>query len=187
MGYIEYELMRSKRQSISIQVKANGSVVVHAPLKTPEGTIDDFVIEKSDWIMRHVSEARSRMAGRENVELLTNEEIDRLKRQARVELRNLVWEYAPKIGVGYNRITIRAQKSRWGSCSSSGNLNFNCLLMLAPLEVRQYVVVHELCHRIEMNHSKSFWELVEKVLPDYKKSRKWLKEHGAQLIERLPD
>lgn len=187
MDYIEYELMRSKRKTISIQVKSDGTVVVHAPLKTPERVIDDFVVEKSDWIMRHVNEAHYRMADREDIEVLTREELDRLKRQARVELRNLVWEYAPKIGVGYNRITIRAQKSRWGSCSSSGNLNFNCLLMLAPDKVRRYVVVHELCHRIEMNHSERFWGLVERALPDYKQSRKWLKDHGAELIERLPD
>ena len=89
------------------------------------------------------------------------------------------------MGVTYGRITIRNQVSRWGSCSSVGNLNFNCLLMLAPPEVRDYVVVHELCHRKEMNHSPAFWAEVEKMIPDYKAHKKWLKDNGTALISRL--
>jgi len=92
-----------------------------------------------------------------------------------------VKKYADIIGVDYGRITIKMQKSRWGSCSSKGNLNFNCLLMNAPDEIIDYVVVHELCHRKEMNHSPRFWAHVEKVLPDYKERRKWLKDHGNEL------
>ena len=86
----------------------------------------------------------------------------------------------------HGRITIRAQKSRWGSCSTLGNLNFNCLLMLCPQEVRDYVVVHELCHRKEMNHSERFWRELARVLPDYETPRKWLKTNGSGLIRRLP-
>lgn len=95
---------------------------------------------------------------------------------------NRVEYFAKVIGVTYGKITIRNQKTRWGSCSSKGNLNFNCLLMLAPSEVLDYVVVHELCHRKQMNHSKAFWLEVEKVLPNYKEVRKWLKEEGSQMI-----
>ena len=89
------------------------------------------------------------------------------------------------VGVTYGRITIRNQRSRWGSCSGKGNLNFNCLLMLTPSHVIDYVVVHELCHRLEMNHSPAFLAQVERVLPDYRKSREWLKEHEKELIGRL--
>ena len=89
------------------------------------------------------------------------------------------------VGVTYGRITIRNQRSRWGSCSGKGNLNFNCLLMLTPDHVIDYVVVHELCHRLEMNHSPAFWAQVERVLPDYRKSREWLREHEKELIGRL--
>ena len=97
----------------------------------------------------------------------------------------LVARYAPVVDVDYGTVTIRAQRTRWGSCSAQGNLNFNCLLMLTPDHVMEYVVVHELCHRKEMNHSARFWAEVERVLPDYRESRRWLKEHGGGLICRL--
>ena len=90
--------------------------------------------------------------------------------------------YETILGVTHGTITIRDQKTRWGSCSSKGNLNFNWRLMLAPPRILDYVVVHELCHRIEMNHSKAFWDAVETVLPDYRELRKWLKDNGRTLI-----
>ena len=85
------------------------------------------------------------------------------------------------MGVTYGRISIREQKTRWGSCSSKGNLNFNWRLIFAPPEVLDYVVVHELAHRKEMNHSKAFYAIVESIMPDYRKWKKWLKENGGTL------
>ncbi len=113
---------------------------------------------------------------------MTREKVIALAEEALKIIPARVEYFAKVIGVTYGKITIRNQKTRWGSCSSKGNLNFNCLLMLAPPEVLDYVVVHELCHRKQMNHSKAFWLEVEKVLPDYKESRKWLKEDGSQMI-----
>lgn len=92
--------------------------------------------------------------------------------------------YSKIMNVNYGRITIRHQKTRWGSCSKKGNLNFNCLLMLAPEYVRDYVVVHELAHRKEMNHSQNFWSIVEEVIPNYRTSKKWLKKNGVELIQK---
>ena len=85
----------------------------------------------------------------------------------------------------YGRIAVRCQKSKWGSCSAKGNLNFNCLLLLAPQEVLDYVVVHELCHLREMNHSARFWQYVAAVIPDHRERRRWLREHGAELMARV--
>ena len=89
--------------------------------------------------------------------------------------------YASVMKVTYGRISIREQKTRWGSCSSKGNLNFNWRLIFAPEEVLDYIVVHELAHRREMNHSQAFYDIVESVLPEYKKEQKWLREHGESL------
>ena len=116
---------------------------------------------------------------------LTAEEIRALAAKALEVIPERVAYYAPLMGVTYNRITIRNQKTRWGSCSSKGNLNFNCLLMLCPPEVIDSVVVHELAHRREMNHSKRFYAHVLRVYPDYYKWNKWLKENGPALIRRM--
>lgn len=85
------------------------------------------------------------------------------------------------------RLTVRHQKTLWGSCTTEGNLSFNCLLMLAPEEIRDYVVVHELCHLRHLNHSKEFWRAVENALPDYKSRRRWLKDNGSLILARLPE
>ena len=117
--------------------------------------------------------------------VMSKEELAKLTRLAKEILPIKVAYYARIMGVSYERIAIRHQKTRWGSCSSLGNLNFNCLLMLVPEAVQDYMVVHELAHRKEMNHSARFWAEVEKIIPDYKKHRKWLKDNGGELILRL--
>lgn len=118
-------------------------------------------------------------------EPLTADEIRALADQALKVLPGRTAYFAALVGVTYGRITIRNQKTRWGSCSSKGNLNFNCLLMLAPASIQDYVVVHELCHRKEMNHSRRFWAEVEKILPDYRERERWLKEYGPVLMDRM--
>ena len=152
---------------------------MRCPMKLPEREVVAFVESKRYWLQKHLSR-------REAVEALTPEQVQLLAAQAKQDLTARVERLAPLVGVSWGRITIRSQRTRWGSCSGKGNLNFNCLLMLAPEQVRDYVVVHELCHRREMNHSARFWSLVEQLLPDYKISRKWLKDHGDALIARLP-
>lgn len=127
------------------------------------------------------------MGKKDKMEEKMNEKLnpDLLHNLALVDIPQRVKKFAPIVGVEYGRITIRMQKSRWGSCSSKGNLNFNCLLMAMPEEIRDYVVVHELCHRKQMNHSDKFWAEVEKVLPDYKASRKWLRDNGEEIMNSV--
>lgn len=173
---------RSKRKTLSIEITADARVLVRAPLRMPQAQIQKFISEKSRWIEDHVTRAQERLRGQAEEETLTEQQIRELADRALKIIPERAAFYAEKMGVTYGRITIRKQKTRWGSCSGEGNLNFNCLLMLAPPEVLDYVVVHELCHRREMNHSPAFWGEVEKVLPGYKEQRKWLRENGSRLL-----
>ena len=106
-------------------------------------------------------------------------------KRAKKEIPARVDFYAKHMGVEYGRIAFRAQKTRFGSCSSKGNLNFNLAIMLMPSEIIDYVIVHELSHLKQMNHSKAFWYEVERVLPDYKPRRDWLKSNGINYIQRV--
>ena len=192
------KIIRSNRKTLAIQINPDLSVTVRAPMYAPQSDIERILREKESWIQKHIEKIREQEEKRkktqgekgeygESVErdYLTNEEIKKLADKALQHIPKRVSYYAKQIGVTYEKITIRNQKTRWGSCSSKGNLNFNCLLMLTPPEVIDYVVVHELCHRKEMNHSKAFWAEVEKILSDYKEQIKWLKENGGQIIGRM--
>lgn len=177
-------VIRSNRKTVAIQVNSDLSVTVRAPRSVSEKDIEEILKKKEAWISKHIEkikETKERVEA-EPTEKLTREKVIALAEEALKVIPERVEYFAKVIGVTYGKITVRNQKTRWGSCSSKGNLNFNCLLMLAPPEVLDYVVVHELCHRKQMNHSKAFWLEVEKVLPNYKEVRKWLKEEGSQMI-----
>lgn len=169
---------------MSIEVTRDAKVIVRAPNDMPESEIQQFIKDKFDWIVKNVRKMIEEKRKCEEQEKLSKEDIHKLGEQALAMIPPKVAYYAEKMGVTYGNITIRNQKSRWGSCSGKGNLNFNCLLMQTPVEVQDYVVVHELCHRKEMNHSKQFWIEVEKILPDYRTRKKWLKEHGSDICRR---
>ncbi len=138
---------------------------------------------KSDWIEKTLSNLPK--ADESETEKLNERELKDLTEAARKAITRRVEYYAPLVGVTYNRISIRHQHTRWGSCSKQGNLNFNCLLVLMPPEVLDSIVVHELCHRLEMNHSKAFYDHVLRVYPDYKKWHKWLNEHGRKYLDMI--
>lgn len=188
MDHTDYEitLIRSRRKSLAIEITPELQVVVRAPAQMPVREINAFVQEKDDWIRAHLQRMAEKKRLREQCreQALSKEELQELAAQAMKLIPQKVRYYAPIIGVTYGRITIRNQRTRWGSCSGKGNLNFNCLLLLMPEEVLDYVVVHELCHRKEMNHSARFWEEVEKILPDYRQRRKWLKDNGGRIMDR---
>ncbi|MBO0562170.1 M48 family peptidase, partial [Clostridium botulinum] len=103
------------------------------------------------------------------------------KEQAINVLKERTDYYSNILKVAPKNIVIKNQKTLWGSCSSKGNINYNYKIVMAPLEILDYIVVHELCHLVHMNHSKDFWDLVEIVIPDWKKRRNWLKENGYKL------
>ena len=180
-----YTVIRSSRKTVALEITREGTLVVRCPYGTSAQYIETFVREKSGWIQKHLA-ARSSAP----LSAFTQTQIKEFANQVKVLLPPRLEYYATVLGVSYNRVTIRSQHSRWGSCCKHKggvyNLNFNCLLALVPTEVLDYVVVHELCHIREMNHSKAFWALVESVLPDYKARKKWLRQQGGELIRRLP-
>ena len=115
----------------------------------------------------------------------TDLELANILTDAKTKLPRLVSRYAKEMDIEYENVFIKAQKTRWGSCSDKGNINMNCLLMQIPSYVRKYVIVHELAHRKEMNHSERFWKIVADEMPDYQRSIRWLKKYGDSIIERL--
>lgn len=108
-----------------------------------------------------------------------------LKVQAKRHIIKRTRDLAERYGFEYKRIAVKDQSSRWGSCSSLGNLNFNWRLFLAPSVVLDYVIIHELAHTQQMNHSKAFWNIVEKIMPEFRKSKLWLKTNGNNLMRMI--
>ena len=175
----KYEIIYSSRKTLAIQILPDGSVKVRAPKRCPKSTIECFLNEKVSWILKHVNKAMQNPPVMKN--LLSVQERNRYIKIARDIFTQKTAYYASILNVTYGRISIREQKTRWGSCSSEGNLNFNWRLIFAPEEVLDYIVVHELAHRREMNHSQAFYAIVKSILPDYKKSQKWLRDNGRSL------
>lgn len=178
---MDYIIKRSNRKTLCLEITSEG-LLVRAPMKTPNAEIDAFIERKKELIEKHLAGLKKI---KDTTPKLTLEEINELADKALDVVPKRVAYYASLLGVTYGRITIRNQQTRWGSCSSKGNLNFNCLLMLAPPEVLDSVIVHELCHRLEMNHSSRFYEHILRVYPDYYKWNKWLKENGRTLMARM--
>ena len=177
----EYRVIRSRRKTFSMQIDAQG-LLLRVPLGATQRQIEQFLREHTRWIEKHMTLLeRQKAAGARH---LSQQELTALAEQAKAVIPRRVAYYAPLVGVTYGRITIRCQQTRWGSCSAKGNLNFNCLLMLAPPQVLDSVVVHELCHRRHMNHSERFYDEVLRVFPEYHKWHGWLKENGKVLMLR---
>jgi predicted metal-dependent hydrolase len=143
--------------------------------------VDGVIDAHRDWIAHERAKQRPRL--RLDPQVVSEADA---RRAARELVTMLVEEEAAELGVRWSRIEIRDQRSRWGSCSTRGNLSFNWRLVLAPFEVLDYVVVHELCHLREPNHSRRFWRLVESRRPDWRAHRDWLHEHGPELLAFRP-
>ena len=163
-GTIEAQVVYSRRRSLALEIKTDGQVIIRAPEGISEGVLMEFVRTRQEFPHDDEEDPKLEAAYR---------------RKARERIGQRIAYFAALMGVTYGRISIRSAKTRWGSCSSEGNLNFHWKLVLMPPEVLDYVVVHELAHRKEMNHSRKFWAEVKNVLPDYEKRRKWLKEFGG--------
>ncbi len=215
------QIIRSKRKTIALIVKPDGSLVVRAPLRASEASIREFVESNAKWIEKKQAEALAflrpapkRYAAGElftylgsvyPLEIVKGQKKPLLldgqfklaeaaqgnarlafehwyRTQAKQILTERVRLYAGQYGFQYRKIGITSARTRWGSCSADGSLNFSWRLVMAPAEVVDYVVVHELAHTVFHNHSRRFWKRVEKIMPDYKERRKWLRKDGRQLM-----
>ena len=172
---MDYEIIYSKRKTISLVIK-EGKLIVRAPLGTKQSKIRELVEGHKSWIEKGIAKTIAK-AEAQNI---SKEEEKLLRKSARAILPLKTQYYASKMGLKYGRITITGAKTRFGSCSSEGNISYSFRLMKYPDEAIDYVVVHELAHLVEMNHSDRFWSIVASVFPDYKARRKMLKFNGGK-------
>ena len=170
---------RARRWTVEVPWGAPATLTV--PAATGDAEIARLIDAHRDWIRAQ----RARQRPRLRLDPRCVSESDG-RRAARELVRMLIDEEAAELAVEVARIEIRAQRARWGSCSTTGTLSFNWRLVLAPLEVLDYVVVHELCHLRVPNHSPRFWRLVESRRPDWRRQREWLNEHGPELLAFRP-
>ena len=168
----EYKVIYSSRRTIAITFDKDGALLLRAPFGTKRKKLESIIRDHAAWIDKHQTRAIQKATVEKN---LTHESIIALKQEAKKKLIPLTEYYAKRLGISYGKITVTSAKTRFGSCSSEGNIAYSYRLMLFPTEAQEYVVVHELCHRIHMNHSPAFYKMIESILPDYKERRKILK------------
>ena len=200
LGPVEATIWQKKRATITVNNRLE--VKLKAPAFYSRRDMTAFVNQNAAWIEKARERFRKRQEDKSPEQKREIEEVkeglwkgekvpsrSELKKAAASYFLPLIEREAAGMGVTYDGVTIRFQKTLWGSCSAKGHINLNAMLMMAPENVRRYVVVHELAHRLEMNHSKRFWDHVGRTMPDWPYARRWLKEHGDALIlleSRLP-
>lgn len=172
---VKYQLKSNHQsKSIKLSIYKDGRLVITKPKRVSNSIIEKFIISKAGWIIEKLKKT--------NNNLSSSKEEDRKKyQQYKESARNLINKKIDYFNQFYNfkfnRVSIRDQKTRWGSCSRQGNLNFSYRILFLPEELANYIIVHELCHLAEFNHSKDFWSLVSRVIPNYLIIRKDLKNY----------
>lgn len=179
------KIIYSNRKTMSVEILNDLTVLVRAPIKKSRADIGKFLEDSKAWIEKYTKIMKERNKNPLTFQPYANEELCKFKEKAMSVIPQKVEYYSKIIGVDYEKITYGAQVSKWGSCSFRGELTFNYLLAQCPDAVIDYVIIHELCHRIFLNHSKEFWKTVERFCPDYKIRLKWLKTDGDVFIKRL--
>ncbi len=179
---IPYTLRISRHaRYMRLSLHSDGTVVMTAPHGISQHIIERFMISKSSWILKKLASIQS-LDRSPAPEKIKRQDYLRHKSTAQLLAEDRVRYFNTAYKLFYRRITIRNQKTRWGSCSSKGNLNFNYKIMLLPPELSDYIIVHELCHLAELNHSKNFWHLVEKTFPHHAELRKELRKNGLRYL-----
>lgn len=173
---ITYTHVRSSRaRRVRLAVYHNGTVVVTSPFGVTQGVIEKFLLEKKQWVWKKVSFFKS--IERKDGRTFSHKDYVENKEKAMALVNERIKFYNELYGFSFNKVFIKNQKTRWGSCSGKRNINVNYKVVFLPEQHRDYIVVHELCHLKEFNHSKKFWGLVAQALPNYKESKKELRHH----------
>lgn len=179
---ISYTLKKSKRaRRMRLAVYCDGAVIVTTPHDLKENIVERFLKEKSQWLVSKLDFFRQ--FEDHAIAKYSHEDYLKLKEDAYKLAESRLLYFNKIYKFKYNKISIKNQKTRWGSCSKKGNLNFNYKIVLLPPQIADYIIVHELCHLKEFNHSKKFWNLVAKAMPDYLAIRKKLKKSGYQFYK----
>ncbi len=179
---ISYTLKKSKRaRRMRLAVYCDGAVVVTTPFDLKENIVERFLREKSQWVFSKLDFFKQ--FEDKSITKYSHEDYLKFKKDAYILAENRLEYFNKTYKLKYNKISIKNQKTRWGSCSKKGNLNFNYKIVLLPKNLADYIIVHELCHLKEFNHSKKFWNLVSKVMSDYLDIRKNLKKNGYQFYK----
>jgi predicted metal-dependent hydrolase len=178
---IDYEVRRSRQaRRLRLTVRSDASVVLTLPWHADAKQAEKFVKTKAAWLAKHVAYYQKH-AGLASLKL-TRSDYLKHKRTAWKLVKERVIYFNRFYKFKVNRLTVKNQKTRWGSCSRQGNLNFNFKLIFLPPVLADYIIVHELCHLQELNHSQKFWALVAKTMPNYKLRRRDLKRAGIGLL-----
>ena len=173
---IPYTLRLSKRAKyVNVTIKGNGDLIVSLPHKLPEEYSKKFLMEKEDWICKHVNSAIK--SGAIILPKHNKKEREFYREYARIYVHKKIAEVKRRHDFKVNKVYIKNQTSQWGSCSSKNNLNFNYKLIFLPTELAEYVVAHELCHLREFSHSEKFWALIENIVPNSKKLDKEIQKY----------
>lgn len=168
-------LIKSKRKTIAFEVAHDATLIVRTPHNVPHDYIRELILKKRAWILKKQLEIKQRAS------LVNNYSAAEYWEQAYITIKQRVDCYCEVTGLKYSKFSLSKARRRWGSCSSNGNIRFNWRLVLSPLPVIDYVVVHELMHLVVKNHSKKFWNKVGELIPNYKIQRKWLRANGRLL------
>lgn len=177
---VDYTLRLSKRaKRMRLAIYRDGAFVVTAPQSINQNIIEQFIIKKSQWVLDKLEHFK-KFSGN-NLLKKNGEDFSKHKKTALILAEERIKHFNNLYKLKFNKISIKNQKTRWGSCSSKDNLNFNCKIALLPQRLSDYIIVHELCHLGEFNHSQNFWNLVSKSIPDYLEIKKELRRIGVSL------
>lgn len=178
----EYKLIRSRRKTLALEIARDGALIIRAPLPASMEYISKFIKQKNAWIAQKQAINRQKWQMAASLGKKSRAEIDQLRSQAEQMIPARAGYFAYLLGLKHGHVRITNAKTRWGACSRNGNLSFSWRLAMAPARVVDYVIIHELIHILEHNHSRRYWAKVRAAYPEYKNCKQWLYDNQHLLL-----